>query len=177
MRALFLPGGRQVEIREVAEPEAGPGEVVIALGAAGLCGSDLHMHYRPEPERRHGMVFGLTTDPGIVPGHEPAGSVAEVGPGVENLHLGDRVAVHHMGGCGTCMACRRGRDIDCQRKWGTYGLDKPGAMRDPWSLGRATACSSPTASASPRPPTTPAARAPDIWRSSARSSVWVTPWP
>ena len=68
MRAVFLPGGRQVEIRTVDVPEPGPGEVLVALKAAGLCGSDLHMHYRPPPEKRRGPIFGLATDPDIAPG-------------------------------------------------------------------------------------------------------------
>ncbi len=104
--------------------------MLIAVKAAGLCGSDLHMHYRPAPEERNGVIFGLVTNPEVVPSHEPAGVVAEVGARVTHLAVGDRVAVHHMGGCGHCMSCRRGWDIDCQQKWGTYGLDKPGAMQD-----------------------------------------------
>jgi threonine dehydrogenase-like Zn-dependent dehydrogenase len=103
---------------------------LLSLRAAGLCGSDLHMHYRPAPEDRHGPVFGLTTDPEVVPGHEAAGVVAATGPDVTSLRVGDRVAVHHMAGCGDCMHCRRGWDINCQRRWGVYGLDRPGAMQD-----------------------------------------------
>src|ERR1035438_9664351 len=130
MRAVFLPGGRQVEVREIPRPTPGEGEVLLAMRAAGLCGSDLHMQYRPAPEHRHGPIFGLVTNPEIVPSHEPAGVVAEVGPGVSNLHVYDRVAVHHMAGCGHCVACRRGWDINCQQKYGVYGLDLPGAMQD-----------------------------------------------
>lgn len=130
MHALYLPGGRRVAVREVEVPRPGPDEVLVAIKAAGLCGSDLHMHYRPAPEERHGPVFGLVTDPDIVPGHEPAGVVAEVGREVVNLRVNDRVAIHHMAGCGNCMSCRSGWDINCQKKWGTYGLDRPGAMQD-----------------------------------------------
>ncbi len=130
MRAVFLPGGSQVEVRDVDVPEPGPGEVLIELKSAGLCGSDLHMHYRPAPELRRGAVFGLATDPDVVPGHEAAGIVAKVGPLVTGLSRGDRVAVHHIGGCGDCVPCRRGFDMKCQNKWGIYGLDRPGAMQD-----------------------------------------------
>jgi len=130
MRAVFLPGGRRAEIREVAVPDPGPGEVQIALRAAGLCGSDLHMHYRPAPELRHGPIFGLVTDPDVVPGHEAAGVVTKVGTFVTAVKTGDRVAVHHIGGCGDCIACRRGFDMECRNKWGIYGLDRPGAMQD-----------------------------------------------
>jgi len=84
------------------------------------------------PSRPNATVpsSGSTPTRTFVPGHEPAGVVAAVGPDVAHLHVGDRVAVHHMGGCGTCMSCRRGWDINCRQKWGTYGLDKPGAMQD-----------------------------------------------
>jgi len=130
MKAVFLPGARQVEVREVPVPKPRAGEVLLAMRAAGLCGSDLHMHYRPAPDQRRGPVFGLVTDPDVIPGHEPAGVVAEVGSQVSSLRVGDRVAVHHMAGCGDCMQCRRGWDINCEQKWGVYGLDHPGAMAD-----------------------------------------------
>lgn len=139
MRAVFLPGDRQVEVRSVPRPEPGDGEVLISLRAAGLCGSDLHMHYRPPQSARHGAVFGLTTNPEVVPGHEAAGVVATCGPGVSNLTQGDRVAVHHMAGCGDCMECRQGWDINCQKRWGVYGLDRPGAMQD-YMVARAKDC-------------------------------------
>jgi len=130
VRAVFLPGGRKVDIREINVPSPGPGEVLIAVQAAGLCGSDLHMHYRPAPEHRHGPIFGLKTDPNVVPGHEPAGTVVGLGTQVKALQLGDRVAVHHMAGCGDCVECRCGWDINCGQKYGVYGLDLPGAMED-----------------------------------------------
>ena len=125
-----LPGALSDLHLDIAVPEPGPGQVLVALRAAGLCGSDLHMHYRPAPEDRHGPVFGLATDPEVVPGHEPAGVVVELGADVHGLRVGERVAVHHMGGCGHCMHCRRGWDINCRDRWGVYGLDKPGAMQD-----------------------------------------------
>jgi len=139
MRAVFLPGDRQVELRSVPKPRPGDGEVLISLRAAGLCGSDLHMHYRPPRAQRHGTIFGLVTNPEVVPGHEAAGVVAECGPQVDALQPGDRVAVHHMAGCGYCVECRRGWDINCQQKWGVYGLDLAGAMED-YMVARARDC-------------------------------------
>ena len=127
---MFLPGGREAVVRDIKAPSPGDGEVLLAMKAAGLCGSDLHMHYRISPGDRRGVMFGLRTDPEVVPGHEPAGVVAEAGPGAWHLKPGDRVAVHHMAGCGVCVECRRGWDINCQQKWGIYGLDRPGAMQD-----------------------------------------------
>lgn len=130
MRAVLMPGDSRVDVVDAAEPEPGFGEVVIELRAAGLCGSDLHMQYLPAAEHRRDLFYGLRTDPTIVPGHEGAGVVAQVGPGVDSLKVGHRVAVHHMAGCGHCRACRAGWDIDCANKWGVYGLNRPGALQD-----------------------------------------------
>jgi threonine dehydrogenase-like Zn-dependent dehydrogenase len=125
-----MPGDRAVDVVEKVAPVPDFGEVVIEMKAAGLCGSDLHMQYHPSAAERHGIFFGLQTDPSIVVGHEPAGIVVELGPGVQYLRAGDRVAVHHMAGCGHCMVCRRGWDINCPNKWGIYGTDRDGAMQD-----------------------------------------------
>lgn len=130
MKSVLMPGGSHVDLVEADRPEPGPGEVVIDVKAAGLCGSDLHMQYLPAPEHRHDLFYGLRTDPSVVPGHEGAGVVAAVGPGVDHLRVGDRVTVHHMGGCGYCRRCRAGWDINCPQKWGIYGLDRGGALQD-----------------------------------------------
>jgi threonine dehydrogenase-like Zn-dependent dehydrogenase len=130
VHALLMPGDRQIDIVERDIPKPASGQVLIQMQAAGLCGSDLHMQYSPTPAERHGEFYGLKTDPSIVVGHEPAGIVVELGAGTEHLRIGDRVAVHHMAGCGHCMACRRGWDINCENKWGVYGTDRDGAMQD-----------------------------------------------
>jgi len=130
MHAALMPGGSRIDVHDLARPHPGPGEVLLDMKAAGLCGSDLHMQYLPAPEHRHDVFYGLQTDPAIVPGHEAAGVVAEVGEGVTDLTVGDRVTVHHMGGCGTCRECRAGWDINCPDKWGVYGLDRDGALQD-----------------------------------------------
>ncbi|GAA5145911.1 zinc-binding dehydrogenase [Microbacterium pseudoresistens] len=130
MKAILMPGDRRIDIVERQTPDVGTGEVLLEMKAAGLCGSDLHMQFQPPHEQRYGSFYGLKTDPDIVPGHEAAGVVVEVGPGVIGLKVGDRVAVHHMGGCGHCEQCRRGWDINCPNKWGIYGLNVPGAMQD-----------------------------------------------
>jgi len=101
MKAVFLPGNKQVEVRQVDPPKPGNGEVLIAVKASCVCRSDMSLYY------------GNAVLPGVVPGtcvtgHEPAGVIEEVGPGVDTFHAGDRVAVHLGIGCGTCSACRRG---------------------------------------------------------------------
>lgn len=130
MHAALMPGDSKVDIVEIERPSPGFGELVLDVKAAGLCGSDLHMQYLPAPEHRHDIFYGLQTDPAIVPGHEAAGIVSDVGEGVTDFTVGDRVTIHHMGGCGTCRQCREGWDINCPNKWGVYGLNRGGAMQD-----------------------------------------------
>lgn len=129
MRTLLFPGDRRVKIAEVRVPVPGPRQVRVQLKAAGLCGSDLHQQYRVPADEREGIVVGHHTSPSTTPGHEAAGVVVEVGDDVGTIRVGDRVAVAHVTGCGACVACRRGRDIDCPRKV-FYGLDRDGAMAD-----------------------------------------------
>lgn len=130
VRVALMPGDSRLEIVERELPTPAHGEVLIGMRAAGLCGSDLHMQYLPAPEHRRDVYYGLRTSPDVVPGHEAAGVVEAVGPGVERLHTGDRVTVHHMAGCGRCRECRAGWDINCPNKWGIYGLDHDGGMQD-----------------------------------------------
>lgn len=91
------------QIRDVSDVRPGPGQVVIRVHASGMCGTDLHVH--------HGM-FPLK--PPFVAGHEPTGVVAEVGPGVTDLQVGDRVGVFwNQKGCGRCDVCQTGRPDRC----------------------------------------------------------------
>jgi threonine dehydrogenase-like Zn-dependent dehydrogenase len=129
MKAVLMPGGSTVQVIDVDRPVPEAGQVLIEVKAAGLCGSDLHMQYLPTPDRRRDEFYGLRTNPDIVPGHEAAGVVVESGPGGSHLKVGDRVTVHHMAGCGYCRECRAGWDINCSRRWGVYGLDRPGAFQ------------------------------------------------
>lgn len=129
MKTLLFPGDRRVEVAEVPTPQPTRDQVLVQIKAAGLCGSDLHQQFRVPAEEREGVVVGHYTSPRTIPGHEPAGVVVAVGEGVTTLAVGDRVAVAHVTGCGHCVACRRGRDIDCPDKV-FYGLDRDGAMAD-----------------------------------------------
>ena len=139
MKAVLMPGARQIDLVHREVPAPGAGHVLIEMKAAGLCGSDLHMQFQPPPQQRRGTFYGLQMNPDIVPGHEPAGVVAEVGAGVDWLKPGDRVAVHHMAGCGHCLHCRRGWDINCTNRWGIYGLNVDGALQD-YMVARAADC-------------------------------------
>jgi threonine dehydrogenase-like Zn-dependent dehydrogenase len=107
MIGAFLPGGRRVELRRVPVPRPGHGQVLLRVRASTICGSDLRAIYREH------LGHGPEAYQGVIGGHEPAGEVVEVGPGVDALTAGDRVAVYHISGCGTCADCRMGYQISC----------------------------------------------------------------
>lgn len=96
----------RVEVEDM--PQVGPGEVLLKLGAAGICGSDLHYYF----EGRNGSF--VVREP-LVPGHEASAMVAAVGPGVTRVVAGDKVAVSPSHACGACGYCRRGREHLCDR--------------------------------------------------------------
>lgn len=112
MRAVQFLGDRQAIVRNKPDPRPGPGEVVVRLRAAAICGSDLHTYRRPRGDRPANDV---------VPGHEPTGEVAELGAGVSGLAVGERVLVYHRVGCGQCVQCRTGNTNICQQGQRSYG--------------------------------------------------------
>lgn len=120
MRGLVFPGDRRAHIASFPDPRPGPGEVVIQIGASAVCGSDMHGYRQSVAERE---ANGLA---GTIPGHEPAGIVHELGEGVTNVKVGDRVAVYHYLGCGHCQDCRSGDLMWCDERRG-YG----GAVHGP----------------------------------------------
>ncbi len=107
MQALQLvEWNHDPEFRDVAEPDPGPGEVVVRIGGAGVCHSDLHLLYEFEP--------GLLPYPlPFTLGHENAGWVHAVGAGVSGLEVGEPVAVYGPWGCGRCIRCRQGTENYC----------------------------------------------------------------
>ena len=114
MRGLVFPGDRQARIENFDDPTPGFGEVVVAIKAACICGSDMHGYRTPKAER------SAKGSDRIIPGHEPAGVVHAVGGGVTNVKVGDRVAVYHFRSCGHCEECRSGRMMWCDDRQG-YG--------------------------------------------------------
>jgi threonine dehydrogenase-like Zn-dependent dehydrogenase len=126
MKAAFLPGNSTVELREVALPEPGHGEVLIAVRASTICGSDIRAIYREHlgkgPERYQGVIAG----------HEPCGEIVHTGAGCRGFRPGDRVIVYHISGCGVCNDCRRGYMISCTsteyRR--AYGWQRDGGMAE-----------------------------------------------
>ena len=122
MRAFQLVAWQEPpELREVPVPEPGPGEVLIRVGGAGACHSDLHLMDWPQGQ----MPF----EPPFTLGHENAGWVERVGAGVDAVGEGEAVAVYGPWGCGRCRACRRSSENYCERQaeigvmGGGLGLD------------------------------------------------------
>jgi L-iditol 2-dehydrogenase len=95
---LSAPG--RLEVTETSEPSVGAGEVLVALAACGVCGTDLE------------KLRGNYQTAGVI-GHEPVGRVARVGAGVSELTVGDRVFVHHHVPCYACEVCARGDTTFC----------------------------------------------------------------
>jgi 2-desacetyl-2-hydroxyethyl bacteriochlorophyllide A dehydrogenase len=114
VRALTYQGPRQVELTTVADPVPPDLEgAVVAVQLCGICGSDLHIY----------EGHGFSPDLGFCVGHEAIGEVVEVGSGVQDFSVGDRVIVPASTGCGRCRACRRGAVALCERQMmGCYGL-------------------------------------------------------
>ena len=100
MKFAYLADGGTVALADRPEPDAGPGEVVVALGACGVCGTDLE------------KLRGNYRSAGIL-GHEPVGRISHLGAGVEDLSVGDRVFVHHHVPCYACEVCARGDYTFC----------------------------------------------------------------
>jgi propanol-preferring alcohol dehydrogenase len=114
------------EMRDVEVPEPGPGQVLIKVGGAGACHSDLHLMDWPEGTLAFELPFTL--------GHENAGWVEATGAGVEGLEHGEPVAVYGPWGCGRCRACRRSAENYCERQAeiGSFGggLGRDGGMAE-----------------------------------------------
>ena len=121
MRGGVSLGESEGEVRDFPDPEPGHGQVVVEMKVGGLCGSDLHKYHntREWAESREGMISG----------HEPTGVVAEVGAGVVNVKVGDRVCVYHRVGCGHCVECASGTPAHCPTG-GAFGRTQDGSHAD-----------------------------------------------
>ena len=106
MQSLLLTGYRHFELTDTERPTLGPTDVLIRVGACGICGSDVH-GYDGSSGRRV---------PPIIMGHEAAGEVVEVGSEVSRGRVGDRVTFDSTIYCGECDACRRGAVNLCEKR-------------------------------------------------------------
>ena len=126
MRGVFLPGNSTTDIRDLPDPEPGPGQVVLAMRASTICGSDIRAIYR---EHHQGDPAEMYQD--VVAGHEPAGEVVALGADARRLAVGDRVCVYHISGCGQCDDCVRGYQISCSSPLrAAYGWQRDGGHAD-----------------------------------------------
>ena len=106
MLACRIHAKEDLRIEPMDMPSPGPGEVLLQLGAAGICGSDLHYYF----EGRNGNF--IVREP-LIPGHEASAVVAAIGQGVTRVKKGDKVAVSPSHACGHCEGCRDGREQLC----------------------------------------------------------------
>jgi threonine dehydrogenase-like Zn-dependent dehydrogenase len=128
MRAFVVREPHQAAVEEVEEARPGPGEVLVRVVAAGICGSDLEVldGRRPPPYIRYP----------VIPGHEWAGCIAELGPGAaelaagEPLAVGDPVVAEGLRSCGVCARCAEGRNNLCSTPYAETGFTHPGALAE-----------------------------------------------
>ena len=101
MRYAAVGGPSSIMVAESEPPVPGPGDILVRMAACGICGSDLE------------KVYGSYGQPSMRLGHEPAGTVMEVGEGVREISPGDRVFTHHHVPCYSCHLCRHGNETRC----------------------------------------------------------------
>jgi L-iditol 2-dehydrogenase len=107
MRAAVLYGIHDMRFEDRLEPILAPGQVIVRIGAVGICGSDVHYF-------AHGRIGPYVVNSPLVLGHECAGTVTEAGPGVTSVSVGDRVVVEPQRTCGLCSECTSGRYNLCR---------------------------------------------------------------
>ena len=134
MKAVRLQEyNQQPVIDEVPEPQiSGPLDVIVKIGGAGVCRTDLHIILGQWAER-------MQTELPYTLGHENAGWVHEVGPGVTNVQVGDTVILHPAPSCGLCRPCRAGEDMHCENSAFPGLANRDGGMAE-YLLTTARAC-------------------------------------
>ena len=121
MRAVRFVGEGRHELADIPQPAAAPaGAALVEVARAGICGSDLHILSTP---MRHPAT------PGIILGHEFAGTVVEVGDGLTHVRAGNRVAIQPSNGCGCCRPCRQGHPVQCRDPL-VLGIFQDGGMTE-----------------------------------------------
>jgi L-iditol 2-dehydrogenase len=103
MKAAFVKGPSQVEIRTIDKPTIEQGDILVKMQACGVCGSDLE------------KIYGQYSQPSMRLGHEPSGIITEIGKDVKNFKKGDRVFVHHHVPCYSCHYCLHGNETMCKK--------------------------------------------------------------
>ena len=106
MLQCSIHGAEDLRIENVPFPQPGPDQALIKMGAAGICGSDMHYF-------RDGQIGKFKIQEPLIPGHEASGVIASLGANVTGLEEGQRVAINPSHPCGTCSRCREGRENLC----------------------------------------------------------------
>jgi L-iditol 2-dehydrogenase len=101
MRAVVYHGVNDMRVENVTVPHIGPGELLVKIATCGICGTDLKK-----------IHFGSHSAPRIF-GHEMAGTIVAIGPGVSSFKIGERVMTFHHVPCGECYYCRKGTPAQC----------------------------------------------------------------
>jgi (R,R)-butanediol dehydrogenase / meso-butanediol dehydrogenase / diacetyl reductase len=120
MHAAIVRSTESIELIDVPSQELGPHDVRVRVARTGLCGSDIHAFLGTHPFRKPPMILG----------HEAGGYVAEIGPEVTRVRVGDLVAVEPQLVCGECGPCRRGATNVCRRKIVLGTTPWPGSLAD-----------------------------------------------
>ncbi len=118
MRAVVFDAPGSVSLRDLPDPEAGPGEVRVRPVLTGICGTDRHL-----------LGGGFMATFPLVPGHEIVGEVEALGEGAEGVSVGTLVAVDNTDVCGACEYCRRGEPLYCS-SFRSLGCNAPGGFAE-----------------------------------------------
>jgi threonine dehydrogenase-like Zn-dependent dehydrogenase len=114
MKAAVVHGKGDIRIEEYSTPAAGDGEIIVRTRMCGICATDIKTL----------LGQGLPKDLPTILGHEVVGEIAEIGKGVSDYRIGDRVAVYPIAVCGDCHFCRRGRNSLCEHEFGlAHGIE------------------------------------------------------
>jgi threonine dehydrogenase-like Zn-dependent dehydrogenase len=122
MRAVLVERPGRARLSSLPVPKPGPGEVLVEVAAAGICGSDLEL-------LQGGRPAAYVRYP-VVPGHEWAGRVASIGAGVDGLEAGVPVVAEGFRACGGCDRCKEGRTNLCSAEYAETGFTHPGAFAE-----------------------------------------------
>ena len=123
MKAWVLGDPGQLALAEKPVPVPGRAEVLVCIDAVAICATDLEIiHHGPPASIQGGLPFNKN----FTPGHEYMGTVAALGPGVDEYRIGDRVTVEIHAGCGQCKRCREGMYTSCHNYGLNYGDSNKG---------------------------------------------------
>ena len=170
MKGVYFAGDREIEFRDFPDPEPGPREVIIAMKASGMCGSDLHGYRAPRSVRQQ-------REPNIG-GHEPCGEVVARGSAVTEAEapMGQRMMIYHYSGCEKCKMCQIGYYQMCPTEAKVYGGMYDGGHAPFMTVRPYMMVPLPDELTVEEAPRSRAARGRPTWRSSASTSRAATRW-